>query len=141
MQSVEFAKELRCHALEMVHRAWSSHIGSVLSIADILAVLYNRILKVDPIGMTGRIETVLFLAKGMPVLGSMLRWHLRASLKRARVEHYSNGSIFSGHVSHKGVPGVDFSTGSPGHGLSVATSLGPWCKAQKSGLQRFLPAL
>ena len=35
--------------------------------------------------------------------------------------HYQDGSILSGHVSHKGVPGVEFSTGSLGHGLSVAS--------------------
>jgi transketolase len=33
--------------------------------------------------------------------------------------HYQDGSPFSGHVSHKGIPGVEFSTGSLGHGLPV----------------------
>ena len=37
--------------------------------------------------------------------------------------HYANGSRLSGHVSHKGVPGVEFSTGSLGHGLSVAAGM------------------
>ena len=37
--------------------------------------------------------------------------------------HYQNGSILSGHVSHKGVPGVEFSTGSLGHGLPVAAGM------------------
>ena len=47
MQSVEFAKELRCHALKWFIEA-GVLIGSAPSIADILAVLYNRILKVRP---------------------------------------------------------------------------------------------
>ncbi len=38
-------------------------------------------------------------------------------------QHYQNGSIFSGHVSHKGVPGVEFSTGSLGHGLGVGVGM------------------
>ena len=46
-------------------------------------------------------------------------------------KHYSDGSIFSGHVSHKGVPGVEFSTGSLGHGLSVATGLAFSAKLDK----------
>ena len=46
-------------------------------------------------------------------------------------QHYQNGSIFSGHVSHKGVPGVEFSTGSLGHGLGVAGGMA--LAAQKSG--------
>ena len=37
--------------------------------------------------------------------------------------HYANGSILSGHVSHKGVPGVEVSTGSLGHGLGVGTGM------------------
>jgi transketolase len=34
-------------------------------------------------------------------------------------QHYTNGSVMSGHVSHKGIPGVELSTGSLGHGLGV----------------------
>lgn len=37
--------------------------------------------------------------------------------------HYQNGSVFSGHVSHKGVPGVELSTGSLGHGLGVGVGM------------------
>ncbi len=37
--------------------------------------------------------------------------------------HYSNGSVLSGHVSHKGVPGVELSTGSLGYGLGVACGM------------------
>jgi transketolase len=37
--------------------------------------------------------------------------------------HYQNGSDLSGHVSHKGVPGVEVSTGSLGHGLPIAAGM------------------
>ena len=37
--------------------------------------------------------------------------------------HYSNGSVFSGHVSHKGLPGIELSTGSLGHGLGVGCGM------------------
>jgi len=37
--------------------------------------------------------------------------------------HYQNGSVLSGHVSHKGVPGVEFSTGSLGHGLPISVGI------------------
>ncbi|HSV73527.1 MAG TPA: transketolase, partial [Chthonomonadales bacterium] len=37
--------------------------------------------------------------------------------------HYANGSDLSGHVSHRGIPGVELSTGSLGHGLSVGAGL------------------
>ena len=46
--STKFANQLRLHALEMTHLGNSSHIGSILSICDILAVLYENILNIDP---------------------------------------------------------------------------------------------
>src|SRR5690348_2848485 len=44
----DFARRIRAHALRMVFKARSSHVGSCLSMADILAVLYTRILRIDP---------------------------------------------------------------------------------------------
>jgi transketolase len=46
-------------------------------------------------------------------------------------KHYQDGSIFSGHVSHKGVPGVELSTGSLGHGLPVASGMALAAKIDK----------
>ena len=46
--------------------------------------------------------------------------------------HYGNGSRLSGHVSHKGVPGVEFSTGSLGHGLAVAAGMALGGKKDKA---------
>ncbi len=42
------AKKIRIHCLEMVHKGKSGHIGSMLSIADILPVLYTQILRTYP---------------------------------------------------------------------------------------------
>jgi transketolase len=50
-------------------------------------------------------------------------------------QHYKNGSIFSGHVSHAGVPGVELSTGSLGHGLPVGVGMA-WRGRQSGGLWR-----
>ena len=43
-----FAARIRRHALCMVHHAGASHIGTCLSMADLLAVLYCRTLRIDP---------------------------------------------------------------------------------------------
>ena len=51
-------------------------------------------------------------------------WPNAASLTWRKLKtHYANGSRLSGHVSHKGIPGVEFSTGSLGHGLAVASGM------------------
>ena len=46
--SAEIARRIRRHCIEMTHRANASHVGSSLSAADLLAILYGRILRLDP---------------------------------------------------------------------------------------------
>ena len=48
--------------------------------------------------------------------------------KNELLNHYQNGSKFSGHISHKGIPGVEISTGSLGHGLSVGVGMAMYSK-------------
>lgn len=121
--SEQLAWLIRRHGVEMTHLSGGSHIGAVLSVADIVAVLYTEVLKynVDEPGWAGRDR--LILSKG----------HAGAAIYAALAEsgffpvdelktHYANSSRLSGHVSHH-LPGVDFSTGSLGHGLSAAVGM------------------
>ena len=48
IDTVSLARRIRRHAVRMTNAGKSSHVGSVLSMADIMAVLYGRILRVDP---------------------------------------------------------------------------------------------
>ena len=115
---------IRRNGLEMTHLSRGSHIGSVLSVAEIIAVLYARVLNVDPKEPKKPDRDRLILSKG----------HAGSAVYAALAEtgffpveqlktHYANGSILSGHVSHKGVPGVEVSTGSLGHGLGIGTGM------------------
>ena len=120
MKTIELAKNIRKHVLRMTSKGKSSHVGSALSIADILAVLYSNI-NVDPKNPLDPKRDRFILSKGHA--GAAV-YAVLAELgyfsKKILDTHYQDGSILSGHVSHKGVPGVEFSTGSLGHGLSVA---------------------
>ena len=124
LESEKLAKKIRLHALEMTSLGGSSHIGSILSIADILAVLYENILVFDAKKPNLKTRDRFILSKGHSGAGvyAVLAEKGFFPVKNLK-KHYSDGSIFSGHVSHKGVPGVEFSTGSLGHGLSIATGL------------------
>ena len=115
---------IRRHGLEMTHLSRGSHIGAIFSLAEIVAVLYTGVLRVDPANPAWPERDRLILSKG----------HAGAAIYAALAErgffpveelktHYQNGSRLSGHVSHKGVPGVEFSTGSLGHGLPVAEGM------------------
>ena len=118
------ALAIRRHAVQMTHLGKSSHVGSVLSLADILAVLYGRVMAVDPTDPRWADRDRFILSKGHAGAGVYAALAERGFLPREQLKtHYQNGSKLSGHVSHKGVPGVEFSTGSLGHGLSVGTGM------------------
>ena len=48
MESINLAKKIRLHCVKMANTSGGSHIGSALSIGDLLAVLYADILTFDP---------------------------------------------------------------------------------------------
>ena len=121
--SKELAWLIRRHGIEMTHLSGGSHIGAILSAADIIAVLYADILRFDPGNPKWDERDRFIMSKG----------HAGAAVYAALAEsgffdpaelrtHYQNGSRLSGHVSHH-LPGVDFSTGSLGHGLSAAAGM------------------
>ncbi len=122
--TIELARRIRRHAIEMTHLGKSSHVGSVLSVADIIAVLYGRVMSVDPSNPYWLARDRFILSKGHAGAGiyAALAECGFFAIEKLRT-HYQDGSDLSGHVSHKGIPGVEFSTGSLGHGLPVATGM------------------
>jgi transketolase len=122
--SEKLAQQIRKHALRMTSLGKSSHIGSVFSIADILAVLYGEILQVDPQNPTWSARDRFILSKGHAGAGVYAVLAERGFFPVEKLNtHYQDGSDLSGHVSHKGIPGVEFSTGSLGHGLPVGVGM------------------
>ena len=124
---------IRRHGLEMTHLSRGSHIGAIFSVAEIMAVLYTGVMNVNPADPAMPDRDRLILSKG----------HAGAAVYAALAErgffpveelktHYANGSRLSGHVSHKGVPGVEFSTGSLGHGLAVGAGMALGAKMDKA---------
>jgi transketolase len=129
--SSELGARIRSHALRMTHAARSSHIGSCLSMADILAVLYDGVLRVDPAdpGWGERDRLVVSKGHAAAVLYGVLAE--RGFFPVADLADFCRaGSPLTGHVNHF-VPGVDVSTGSLGHGLPIACGLA--LAAKRSG--------
>ena len=117
------AKRLRIHALRMTSAGGGSHIGAIFSCADILAVLYGGVLSVSPTEPKAVGRDRFVLSKGHSGGGLYAALAERGFFPREMLlTHYQNGSELSGHVSHK-LPGVDVSTGSLGHGLSIAAGM------------------
>jgi transketolase len=120
----ELALKIRKHAVSMTSTGGSSHIGSILSIADILAVLYGSILNYNSSSPKWKNRDRFILSKGHAGAGVYAALAESGFMSTDKLKtHYQDGSDLSGHVSHKGIPGVEFSTGSLGHGLPVATGM------------------
>ena len=119
----ELAKKIRIHCLKMVCAGKSGHIGSMLSTADIYPVLYTSILNVDPKAPKKDDRDRFILSKGH---GGAALLACLAELGYFPLEwlgrYYCDDGKLSGHISHH-IPGVEFSTGSLGHGLPVACGM------------------
>ena len=123
MTSEQLAWKICRHDVEMTHISGGSHIGAVMSIADIMGVLYADVLHYRPEEPKWDGRDRLILSKG----------HAGAALYAALAEcgffpveelltYYQNESRLSGHISHK-VPGIEMSTGSLGQGFSVCVGM------------------
>jgi transketolase len=123
----------------MTSEGGSSHIGSVFSMADILAVLYGGILRVDPSNPQWKDRDRFILSKGHAGAGVYAVLAERGFFPIEKLaSHYRDGSDLSGHISHKGVPGVELSTGSLGHGLPVGTGMAYACKLDEKSHRVFV---
>jgi len=124
------AIEIRKHSLRMVHRAKASHIGSCLSAADILAVLYGRVLRVDPDRPDWPDRDRFILSKGHAAAALYAALSARGFFPQEWLETYcQDGSVLTGHATTT-IPGVEVSTGSLGHGLPIGCGMALGAKRQ-----------
>ena len=111
------AGAIRRRALEMVARANASHIGSALSIADIVAVLYGGALRVFPEAPRAAARDRFILSKGHACVAVYAALAETGFIPNALLDTYcQDGSPLMAHISHH-IPGVEFSTGALGQGL------------------------
>jgi transketolase len=123
---------LRLRVLEMISRAQSSHIGTAFSMIELLAVLYWQALRVRPSQPDWPDRDRFVLSKGHGCAGLYAVLAERGFFPDEWLDsYYQNGARLAGHATHSGVPGIELSTGSLGHGLSVATGMA--LAAQRDG--------
>lgn len=120
---------VRRDVLRMVHQAKASHVGSCFSVADILAVLYGQVMGIDTVAALDRDRFVL--SKGHAAAALYATLANVGLLPREDLETYgADLSPYMTHASHK-ISGVEFSSGSLGHGLPFG--VGKAMAAKKSG--------
>ncbi len=120
----DLARRIRAHALRMVHRANASHIGTCFSMTDILAVLYGSVLRIDPTRPDWSDRDRFLLSKGHGAAAIYATLAERGFFPVEWLKTYcEDGTKLAGHITHHGVPGVEVSSGSLGHGLSIACGM------------------
>lgn len=123
-KAAELATAVRADALRMVHRSDASHIGSCLSMADLLAVLYCDILRIDPTDPTNPDRDRFILSKGHGAAALYSVLAERGFFPTEWLDTFcQDGSVLPGHVTNHSVPGIEVSTGSLGHGLSIGCGM------------------
>lgn len=133
-----FSKEIRRLSLEMVAKAQASHIGGALSMADLLAVLYSGILNIRPEDSLWAQRDRFILSKGHSCTALYSTLALKGFFSIEELKTYAqNGSRLMSHISHK-VPGVEFSTGSLGHGLPFGCGKALAAKRRSLGWRTFV---
>jgi transketolase len=125
-------RAIREHVLRESRRANVGHIGSALSIADILAALYGRILRVEDVDDPERDRFIL--SKGHAALALYAALALSGCLDTADLSTYCGNDSLLGVHPESALPGIDFCTGSLGQGLGM--SAGSALAAMRQSKQR-----
>ena len=115
----ELARRCRIEIVKMVHRAQAGHPGGSLSEIDLMAALYSTSLRVRPDDPDWDDRDRFILSKGHASPGMYALLAEKGFISHDDLHSYRVlGGICQGHVDMKWCPGVDFSAGSLGMGLS-----------------------
>ena len=126
----EFGHKIRRHVLEQSRRAHVGHIGSALAVSDLVALLYDRLLKGQDPDSDERDRVVL--SKGHAALALYSALQLAGYITQADLDTYcGEDSLLGVHPEHE-LKGIDFSTGSLGQGLSIAAGAALAARMQRS---------
>ncbi|RMH36191.1 MAG: transketolase [Nitrospirae bacterium] len=116
--------DLRRTIVEMVYRGRDGHIPSAFSILDIVQVLYERVLRVDPRSPNWPHRDYFILSKGHGCLALYVVLERLGFLSREDLDRFCrSGGILGEHPDCTQVPGVEASTGSLGHGFPFAVGI------------------
>ena len=124
--------------VKMSALAGEGHIPSALSILDILWVLYDRILKIDPANPIEPNRDRFVLSKGHASLGLYAVLAEKGFFSVSELDSFGKfGSILGGHPDRNKIPGIEASTGSLGHGLPTSVGIALGLKIQKINAKVF----
>jgi transketolase len=118
------AQRIRARLVEMSHAAEAPHLGSALSCVDLLVAVYWTALRINPTDPGADDRDRFILSKGHAATALYATLARRGFFPEELLDSYNcDGSPLAEHPSLNCVPGVEASTGSLGHGLSLAAGM------------------
>lgn len=139
MDYSEFSKQIRKKILKMKYESQEGHIGSSLSCADLLAVLYLKILAIDPKNPKDENRDRFILSKGHAVSALYAALAQAGFFDEKILDAYcQDGSHLAGHSTKDAVLGLEASTGALGHGLPMAAGVALAAKRSGKSYRSFL---
>lgn len=116
--------DIKKNILRMAHYSYASHVGSALSAADILYVIYGKAANITPQNINSADRDKVILSKGhasTALYSTLAEFNLLP--KEYLDRYYIDGGILPGHLDKDSVAGIDASAGSLGHGLSLGLGM------------------
>ena len=124
--------------LDILFKVKRGHIGSAFSILEIVRVLYDEILRYDSKNPKWEDRDRFILSKGHGCLGLYVIMAEKGFFPKEELFRFSTASgILGGHPEHITVPGIEASTGSLGHGFSIAVGMALAAKIDRKSWRTF----
>ncbi len=122
--SYETIRKLKKTILRVSYTAKDGHLGSSFSILDILFVLYDRVLNLTADTINDDSRDYMILSKGHASLAHAAILEEKGFINKNQLMSFcSHDSILGGHLDKNKVQGVEASTGSLGHGISISIGI------------------
>jgi len=132
------SKQLRKTIAEMIHRGGRGHVGSAFSLVEICRVLYDEVMRYDSSQPDWKDRDRFILSKGHGCLALYPLLAEKGFFPQEELWDFCKPeSILGGHPEHK-APGVEASTGSLGHGLSIGVGMALNARYEKSDYRTFV---
>lgn len=114
------AREHRIKILQTIYNAKKGHVGGAYSCIDLLTVLYyGGFLNISPSNIKDKNRNRFILSKGHAAIAQYVILQDLGFFKEGELEKMNNGGILGEHPDFH-IPGIEFNSGSLGHGLGIA---------------------
>jgi len=124
LSSYQIAALARLSTLKMIYTSKAAHLGSSLSVIDMLSVLFGQIATVSKSDPDSLASDQVIVSKGHAAAGTYAVLSHSGFFSESLLDEYcKDGALLGGHVTYGKVPGIPFSTGSLGHGLPLGIGL------------------